>query len=89
MTAAVWAAGVAAALVLAGCAQGVRVPEVVRVPVPVRCVDQVPARPALLSDAELLALDDYALPVSLARERHVLLAYVGELEAVVAGCVSR
>ena len=71
---------------LAGCAAGPEIPREVRVPVPVACIDQPPPRPAMLSDAELLALDDYGLVLALARDRRIRQGYEAELEAVVEGC---
>ena len=70
-------------LLLAGCATD---PITIRVPVPVKCVERVPERPALLSDADLLLLDDYGLVVSLARDRRLRQGYQAQLEAVVEGC---
>lgn len=71
---------------LAGCASGPQIPKEIRVPVPVPCIDQVPQRPSMLSDAELLALDDYGLVIALARDRRVRQGYIAELEATVEGC---
>ena len=71
---------------LAGCSSVPELPTEIRVPVPVPCIDRAPARPSLLADAELLALDDFGLVVALARDRRIREAYVIELEAVVAGC---
>lgn len=79
-----WLAG--SLLLLAGCASGPHVPEVVRVPVPIPCIQESPSKPVFLSDAELLALDDFGVVVSLARERRLYQGYVAELEATVAGC---
>jgi len=73
-------------LVLTGCANGPTVPAEVRVPVPVPCVETVPSRPSMMSDGELMALDDYGLVVALARDRRIRQGYEAELEAVVAGC---
>lgn len=71
---------------LAGCASGPQIPKEIRVPVPTPCIDQPPAKPSMLSDAELLALDDYGLVIALARDRRVRQGYETELEAVVEGC---
>lgn len=71
---------------LAGCSSLPSAPDVVRVPVPVPCLDSAPVRPALLSDAELLLLDDFGLVVSLARDRRLRQGYEATLEAAVAGC---
>lgn len=77
--------GVVVAGLLAGCA-GIEVPREVRIPVPVKCIERAPERPSMLSDEELLALDDYGLVVALARDRRVRQGYIGELEAVMEGC---
>lgn len=74
------------AFLLTGCASGPEIPREVRVPVPTPCIDRIPQRPSMLSDAELLALDDYGLVIALARDRRVRQGYIAELEATVAGC---
>lgn len=71
---------------LAGCLHTPTVPDVVRVPVRVPCITSVPVRPALAADAELAALDDYALVISLARDRRLRQGYEAELEAALEGC---
>ena len=71
---------------LAGCASSPQIPRKVRVPVPVPCISQPPQRPALLSDQDLLALDDYGLVLGLARDRRLRQAYEAQLEAAIAGC---
>jgi hypothetical protein len=80
--------GIAAALsfALAGCASTPQIPREVRVPVPVPCIAEPLQRPALLSDSDLLAMDDYGLIIGLARDRRVRQAYQAQLEAAVAGC---
>lgn len=80
---------VCGALGLAGCSTVPPVPEVVRVPVPVPCLERAPERPELLTDAQLAELGDYRLVLELARDRRIRQAYEAELEAAVAGCVSR
>lgn len=55
-------------------------------PIAVPCIDRVPQRPSMLSDAELLALDDYGLVIALARDRRVRQGYIADLEATVEGC---
>jgi hypothetical protein len=69
---------------LAGCATPA--PTVVRVPVPVPCVVDLPAEPAIASDLELRAMSDYRLVLVIARERLQLLGYSAELRATVSGC---
>jgi hypothetical protein len=78
---------VVAILPLAGCASGPPpLPVEVRIPVPVPCIAETPARPELLTDGALAALDDYRLVLELARDRRLRQGYEAELEAVVAGC---
>lgn len=69
---------------LVGCTT---IPKEVRVPVPVPCIPERPARPSLLADAELRAFDDYGLVIALARDRRLRQAYEAELEAALAGCL--
>jgi hypothetical protein len=73
---------------LAGCALNgpPKPPETVRVPVLVRCLDGLPARPSFLSDEQLLALDNYGVIVALAQDRRLRQAYELQLEALLAGC---
>jgi hypothetical protein len=73
---------------LAGCVGNPVIPTEVRVPVPVSCVTEQPKKPAMLSDAELRALDDFKLPIALTLDRRVRQAYEAELEAVLAGCLT-
>lgn len=74
----------ATSLLLVGCASPI--PQEVRIPVPVPCVEHPPERPSMLSDSELLALDDYGLVIALARDRRIRQGYEAELEATIAGC---
>lgn len=77
-------ASLVAALPLAGCATSI--PTVVRVPMPVPCVVDLPAAPAIATDAELRAMSDYRLVLTIARERLQLLGYSGELRSAAEGC---
>ena len=78
----------AVSLLLAGCAtQRVEIPTIVKVPVPVACLERLPESPAVAGDAELLALDDYGLVLTLARDRKRLEVAYGELRAVAQACV--
>lgn len=81
-----WAIVAGIALGLAGCANGPTIPTEVRVPVPVPCVGSPPVKPPMLSDAEMLALDDYALVIALARDRRLRQGYEATLQAVVEAC---
>lgn len=80
-------AALAICCALAGCASGPPpLPVEVHIPVAVPCLTEAPARPELLTDGALAALDDYRLVLELARDRRLRQAYEAELEAVVAGC---
>lgn len=68
---------------LTGCGT---VREVVRVPVPVPCVVDLPAEPRISTDAELRAMSDYRLVLVIARERLELLGYSAEMRAAAEGC---
>jgi hypothetical protein len=75
--------------VLTGCAsQGVTIPREVRVQVPVPCIApaDVPQRPELMSDGEMLALDSYRATWALWGDRLERQGYEAKLEAVVEGC---
>ncbi|MCA3072832.1 MAG: hypothetical protein IOD11_20650 [Rhodocyclaceae bacterium] len=75
-----------AVLLLAGCGTTT---QVVRVPVPVPCVVELPAAPTISTDAELRAMSDYRLVLAIARERLQLLGYSDELRAAADACGSR
>lgn len=70
---------------LAGCWETA---PVVRVPVPVPCVKQRPARPHLVTQAELVAMNDAQVVLSLEQHRLLSEGYIGELEAVVDVCAA-
>ena len=70
---------------LAGCGTTT---QVVRMPVPVPCVVDLPAEPRISTDLELRAMSDYRLILVIARERLQLLGYSGELRAAAEGCRS-
>jgi len=77
--------------VLVGCAGQPVQPRIetveVKVPVTVPCLPaELPKRPAIADKAALLAMGDYDLVLELAAERDELLAYSGQLEAVVKAC---
>lgn len=77
-------------LVLTACSSipEVRVPREIPVPTPVPCIspEDVPQRPALRSDDELLALDDYRFVHALWAAYARLQGYAGALEAIARGC---
>jgi len=81
------AASLLAASLVTGCAAVE--PSVVRVPVPVPCVVELPSMPTISTDAELRAMSDYRLVLVIARERLQLIGYSAEVRASAAACVER
>lgn len=75
-------------LLLAGCAAPAPRVEVVRVPVPVPCLDRAPERPTFLTDEAFATLPLGTFVTELWADRRDRQAYEAELEAAVAGCVS-
>lgn len=78
-------------LVLTACTAAPPLPEVriVKMPVPVPCVkaSELPTQPKIASNAELNALGDFDLVISLASERLDLLKLSGEQTALLKACV--
>lgn len=74
------------AVLPAGCASTVEIPKEVEVPVPVPCVEKRPQRPPLLTDAELLALDQYKRTHALWGDRIERQRYESVMETVIDGC---
>lgn len=72
-------------LALSGCAS--TMPETVNVPIPVPCIDAMPQRPALATDAELIKLVDTDFIIALGIDRQQRIKYQAELEAILQGCV--
>ena len=76
-------------LALAACDTIPKVPErqVVQVPIPVPCVDAAtPRAPAVSTNAQLQALPDDTLVLTLARERLMLIGWAAEVSPVLEGC---
>lgn len=73
---------------LAGCATRVSVPERVSVPVPTPCVEPVdlPHRPTLRSETDLLNMPRGLRTLATWSERAKLEAYAAQLEAIATGC---
>jgi type IV pilus biogenesis protein CpaD/CtpE len=90
MRTAILLAAAAALLLLPGCAstdpRPLELPKEVRIPVPVPCIKDPIARPALVTDAQLAAMGDGDLVLSLAADRRERQQYEGKLEAQLAGC---
>lgn len=72
-------------LALPGCAS-LEIPKETLVPVAVPCIERPPVKPSMMSDEELLALDDFGLVIALARDRRIRQGYEAELEATLEGC---
>lgn len=75
------------ALLLTGCAGLPDAPREVFVPVAVSCVDTLPDRPALVTDAELLAMPDAAFVLALAADRLERGKWMAVAEATLQACV--
>lgn len=74
-------------LILTGCQTIEPAPQQVHIPVAASCLPPVlPQRPAIATEAELAALDDYRFTLEIFIDRRKLLGYVGELEAVMHAC---
>ena len=76
---------VSCAGLVAGCSSSPRVPDEVRVPVPVPCVDVVPARP-MLTFEELAAAPVFDQVRGLIVDRARLIVAVDELRAQLEAC---
>jgi len=62
-------------------------PPTVEIPIAISCLPQaVPARPAVSSNADLKALDDEGLVLTIAAERLSLIGYSAQAEAVIQAC---
>jgi hypothetical protein len=79
---------IAAAVVLASCAHTVTVPERVSVEVPVPCIPpaDVPQRPQLRTETDLMNMPRGERTLATWSERAKLEAYSIELEAIAQGC---
>lgn len=76
-------------LALAACDTMPKAPDrpVVNVPIPVPCVDPAtPRAPAVSTNAQLQALPDDTLVLTLARERLMLASWAAEVTPVLDGC---
>jgi len=76
-----------AVLLLAGCAGIPDAPTVVKIPVSVSCITEIPPKPQLVTDAELLAMPDAAFVIALAADRIERGKWMAVASAVMAGCL--
>lgn len=74
-------------LLLSGCSFLPPKVQEVSIPVIVACVKYTPVKPILISDADLMKLDDGNFVTALHLDRLQRQSYEAELEAVIAGCV--
>ena len=81
------AAGIIAAMLLAGCTTAPPVPVRVEVPVMVPCIGWVSGRPAYEFDKLPATATDGEIILVLARDWLSGREYEGELEALIAGCL--
>ncbi len=75
-------------LTLSACVSTQTLPSVVKVPVPVPCLqaDAMPAKPDTLSEVEILALDDYRATLTTWAQMLKLRAYAERASALLTGC---
>lgn len=74
---------------LAGCESLPVAPQVteVKIPVQVKCLGDVPKKPKLITDAELLQLDYAQFVMALHKDRLERDIYEIQLEIAIAGCI--
>lgn len=74
---------------LAACCSGCTTApmEPAKVPIPIRCIEQMPKRPELLPDRALIELQDGRLVLALREQQLLLRLYAAELEAVMQPCL--
>lgn len=56
------------------------------IPIAVSCVKEAPAVPVVATEAEILAMTEYAATLTTWTERLLLKAYAAKAEAVIAAC---
>ena len=72
---------------LSGCpAQFTHDAQIVKVPIAVKCIEQLPEKPKLHTDAEIKAMGDYEAAIMLLDDRIKREIYESKLEAVLEGC---
>lgn len=76
-----------AAAIMAGCSATAKIPDVVRVPVPVPCLEALLAAAEVASDDSVLAMDDYRAVLTMWRDRLAMRVAYDELRAMASACV--
>jgi hypothetical protein len=79
---------ISAFLYMTGCTSAPTIPETVQIPVRVSCIDHLPEKPKLHTDAEIKAMPDYEAILTLLADRVEDAIYRGQMEAVMEGCRS-
>lgn len=72
-------------LFLAGCATQQTVKEV-KVPVPVSCIKEIPQKPVMVTDSQLMQMTHYEFVTALHADRLTRKDYEAMLEAVIQAC---
>lgn len=72
-------------LLLAGCAIQQPVREV-KIPVPVSCIKEIPAKPDFVTDMQLMSMTNYQFVTALHADRLLRRDYESMLEAVISAC---
>jgi hypothetical protein len=73
-------------LLLSGCSLLPPKIQEIKIPVPVSCIETTPSKPSLITDAELIKLDDGKFVTALHLDRLKRQNYEAELEAILSGC---
>lgn len=63
-------------------------PTEVRIPVAVSCIDAMPDKPRLVTDAELLVMPDAAFILALAADRLERAKYMAVTDALLIACIA-
>jgi len=74
-------------LFLTACQSIPEAPTVVKIPIIAPCIDTIPPKPPLVTDAELLAMPDSAFVIAIAADRIERGKWMAVAEAVMAGCL--
>lgn len=77
------------ALILAGCSAPLPVPKTVSVPIAVPCIEakDIPQIPPIVTNPELLKLDEYSFVLTIYTERQDLRRYIALADALMQVCI--